>query len=350
MGSIRLFSILASVFLLGLGFYLLEEVLMPFVVAWVLAYLLVPLVDLLNRRILRELAILIVFVFVLLILSAVLFGLVPELRQQINIFLQQLPSYMQHIDTMTSGLFQRLHIRINAAEISQQIQDALIKLGTQLVGAPGALVHTATQLVKASIFVALVPVVAFYLLRDWHQLTAGIESFLRAPGRRKVEQFFRISDRVLRRFIHGELLVMLIYGLMYAAGYMLTGINLGLVLGLLAGVVSVIPFAPFVLSGIPAFTIAVAQFHDLAHPLMIVVTIAATELIENVILIPLLVGRFVSVHPAAVLLFMFVGGALFGIPGMILALPLAAVVNAYWIQFGLEDSAQEDADSSGFGR
>lgn len=344
MGSIRFFSILASVFLFGFGFYLLEDVLMPFVMAWVLAYLLVPLVDVLNRRILRELAIVLVFVLVLLILSGVLFGLVPELRKQINVFLQQLPQYMQHIDTMTSGLFQRLHIRVNASEIGQQIQDALVRLGTQLVGAPAALVHTATQLVKASIFIALVPVVAFYLLRDWHQLTAGIESFLRAPGRRKVEHFFRVSDRVLRRFIHGELLVMAIYGLMYAAGYMLTGINLGLVLGLLAGVVSVIPFAPFVLSGIPAFTIAVAQFHDLAHPLMIAVTIASTELIENVILIPLLVGRFVSVHPAAVLLFMFVGGALFGIPGMILALPLAAVVNAYWIQFGLTEPSSEESD------
>lgn len=350
MGSVKLFAVLGSIGLLGLGFYLLEDVLMPFIVAWVLAYLLVPLVDLLNRRLLRELAILVVFIIVLVVLAAITFGLVPQLRAQIDVFLQQLPSYMQHIDTMTSGLSQRLHIKINAAEISHQIQDALIKLGSQLVGAPGALVHTATQLVKASIFIALVPVVAFYLLRDWHQLTAGIESFMRAPGRRKVEHFFRVSDRVLRRFIHGELLVMMTYGLMYAAGYVLTGINLGLVLGLLAGVVSMIPFAPFVLSGIPAFTIAVAQFHDLAHPLMIAVTIASTELIENVIFIPLLVGRFVSVHPAAVLLFMFVGGALFGIPGMILALPLAAVVNAYWIQFGLEEPAEEDSEGTASGQ
>lgn len=342
MGSLRFFSIIASIFLLGVGFYLLEEVLLPFIVAWVLAYLVVPLVDLLNRRLVRELSILIVFFLLLVVLGGILFGLLPELREQINGFLQQLPSYIQHIDTMTSGLFERLHIRLDAAQIGRQIQAALFKLGSHLVGAPGALVNTATQLVKASIFIVLVPVVAFYLLRDWHDLTAGIESFLRAPGRRKVEQFFRASDRVLRRFIHGELLVMLIYGVLYAAGYMLTGINLGLVLGLLAGVVSVIPFAPFVLSGIPAFIIAVAQFHDLAHPLMIAVTIAATELMENMVLIPLLVGRFVRVHPAAVLLFMFVGGALFGILGMILALPLAAVLNAYWVQFGREEAEPVD--------
>lgn len=345
MGSIRFFAILASIFLLGVSFYLLEDVLIPFIIAWVLAYLLVPLVDILSRRMFRELSILLVFLLVLLVLSGVLFGLVPAVRGQVNAFLLQLPSYMQHIDAMTSGLFNRLHLQINSERFGQQIQDALFKIGTQLVGAPGALVHTATQLVKLSVFVALVPVVAFYLLRDWHDLTAGIESFLRAPGRRKVESFFRVSDQVLRRFVHGELLVMLGYGLMYITGYMLTGISLGLVLGILAGVVSVIPFAPFVLAGLPAFLLAVAQFHDLAHPFMIVATIAAAELIGNVILVPLLVGRFVSVHPAAVLLFMFVGGALYGIPGMILALPLAAVVNAYWIQFGLDEPpSHEDSE------
>lgn len=342
MTSVRTFAILGSIFIVGFVFYLLEDVLVPFVVAWVLAYLLVPMVDLLSRRMLREVAILIVFLLLGMILSGVLFGLVPVLRDEINGFLQQLPSYMEHINEMTSGLFEHLHVRMHAKEFSQQIQGALFEIGTRLVAAPSALVRTATQLVKVSVFIALVPVVAFYLLRDWHDLAAGIESFLRAPGRRRVDRFFHISDQVLRRFIRGELLVMLGIGLMYTLGYMITGISLGLVLGILAGVVSVIPFASFVLGGIPAFLIAVAQFHDVAHPLMVVATIAVAELIGNTILVPLLVGRFVRVHPAAVLLFIFAGGALFGIMGMILALPLAAIANAYWDRGGVAYAGSED--------
>lgn len=329
MTSIRTFTILGSIVILGLAFYLLEEVLIPFVVAWVLAYLLVPVVDLLSRRMLREVSILIVFVLLVVILGGLVLGVVPIMRDEINIFLGQLPTYTGHINKLTSGLLAHFHVNASSRHLSSQIEEALFNIGTRLVGGPSALVHTATQLVKVSVFIALVPVVAFYLLRDWHDLAGGIESFLRAPGRRHVDRFLRVSDRVLRHFIHGELLVMLGIGVMYAVGYMATGISLGLVLGLLAGVVSVIPFASFVLAGVPALLISVAQFHDIAHPSMVVVTIAIAELVGNTILVPLLVGRYVRVHPAAVLLLMFAGGALFGVMGMVLALPLAAVIKAY---------------------
>lgn len=332
MSSIRTFAILGSILILGFVFYLLEDVLIPFVVAWVLAYLLVPVVDLLDRRMPREVSILIIFVMLVLILGALVFGVVPVLRDQINAFLDQLPAYVDHLNRLTSGLLARLHLSANPGELSSQIEEALFRIGTRLVGGPSALVHTATQLVKAAVFVALVPVMAFYLLRDWHDLVNGIESFVKAPRRRSVDRFLRTSDWVLRRFIHGELLVMAGIGLLYAAGYVATGISLSLVLGFLAGVVSFIPFASFVLAGIPAILIAVAQFNDITHPLMVAGTIAIAELVGNTILIPLLVGRYVRVHPAAVLLFIFAGGALFGILGMVLALPLAAVVKAYWDQ------------------
>lgn len=332
MTSIRTFAILATIMILGFAFYLLEDVLIPFVVAWVLAYLLVPVVDLLSRRILREVSILIVFALLVLILGGLTFGLIPLLRDEINTFLHELPAYMDQINQLTSGLLAHLHVQANPGALSGQIEGALFQIGSRLVTGPSAAVHTATQLVKVSVLIALVPVVAFYLLRDWHDLINRFEFFLKAPGRRSLERFLRTSDEVLRRFIHGELLVMAGIGVMYALGYAATGISLGLVLGVFAGLVSVIPFASFVLSGIPAILIAVAQFHDVTHPLLIVGTIAVAELVGNTILVPILVGRYVRVHPAAVLLVIFAGGALFGIMGMILALPLAAVIKAYWDQ------------------
>jgi predicted PurR-regulated permease PerM len=87
--------------------------------------------------------------------------------------------------------------------------------------------------------------------------------------------------------------------------------------------------------------IAVAQFHDAAHLLLVAGTISIAELVGNTILIPLLVGRYVRVHPAAVLFFIFAGGALFGITGMVLALPLAAVIKAYWDQGDTDDGTRE---------
>lgn len=329
MFNIRLFAALGSVFILGTVFYLMEAVLLPFVLAWVLAYLLVPVVDRLNRYMFRWLAILVTFLMLAGVLSGLLFGLVPILQSQISSFLAQLPNYAEQLHHTLVTLAGHLpwHVDVNA--LSHELQNQLKKLGTHLVQAPSELMNTAAQVIKTVVFIALVPVVALYLLRDWHQLVEGLESFVRTSRRAFVEQFIQTADEVLRHYIHGQLLVMLGVGGMYTLGYGLTGISLGLVLGVLAGLVFVVPFASLVLAGIPGLVIAVLQFHDIAHPLGIVLTIGVSELVGNTVLMPVLVGRFVRVHPAAVLLFIFAGGALFGILGMLLALPLAAITTAW---------------------
>lgn len=329
MFSLRLFAAFGSAFILGTVFYLMEPVLLPFVVAWVLAFLLVPLVDRLNRYMFRWLAILVTFLFLAGVLSALIFGLVPLLQTQINSFLAQLPSYADQLHQSLVALAGHLPWHVDVSAISRGVQNQLTELGTHLVRGPSALMNTATQLIKTLVFIALVPVTALYLLRDWHTLVAGLESYVRASRRASIEQFMQTADEVLRHYVHGQLLVMLGVGGMYTLGYGLTGISLGLVLGILAGLVFVIPFASLVLVGIPGFVIAILQFHDIAHPAAIVFTVIMAEFVGNVVLTPVLVGRFVRVHPAAVLLFIFAGGALFGILGMVLALPLAAIMTAW---------------------
>jgi predicted PurR-regulated permease PerM len=332
MSGLRLFAVLGSVFILGTVFYLLEDVLVPFIAAWVLAYLLVPLVDLLDSRVPRSLAIVVSFTTLGIVLAGVAWGVVPAVHTQISAFLTQLPSYAEQLDRIVAGLSSHFHVAAKLTGMSHIMEHRLGQLGTHVLQAPSELMSTAAQLVKTIVFIALVPIVAFFLLRDWHQLVQGLESFVRASRRRSIEQFVRTADEILRHYIHGQLLVMAAVGIMYIIGYEVTGISLALVLGLLAGVVFVIPFASFVLSGLPALLISIVQFHDLLHPLLIVLTIAISELVGNGLLTPLLVGRFVRVHPAAVLLFIFAGGALFGVLGMILALPLAAMATGWVVR------------------
>lgn len=329
MTSLRVFTTLGSLFILGLTFYLIEGVLVPFVLAWVLAYLLVPLVDRLQMYMPRLLAILLAFLLVLVTIVALLLGLIPALKGQISNFLTYLPIYGRHLSTTLSSLATHLHLPLAPNVISNHLEQQARHLGTHLLEAPMALLNTATGMIRAAVLVALVPIVSFYLLRDWHHLSTGIEPFLSTQARTNFKAFLQSSDQILRRFIHGELLVMLAIAFGYSLGFGLVGINLGLVLGVLAGLVSVVPFASFVLGGLPALLLAILQFHDFAHPLAILITIALTEFIGNTILTPVLVGRFVQVHPAMVLLSIFAGGALYGILGMLLALPVAASVSAY---------------------
>jgi len=330
MTSLRLFATLGTIALLGLFFYLLKGVLSPFIVAWILAFLLVPVVDRLDRYMPRWSATVLIFAGFALLLGALVFGLVPVLQDQINRFLHELPAFTRHIDTFLSELGRALHIRLPANTLTQDIQNSLATLGVRLVNAPTLVVDTAAHLAELLVFVAVVPIVTFYLLRDWHRFWHHLSAFMRAPAQRRIEWGFRISTRVLRRFVHGQLLVMLGIGAIYSTGFTATGISLGLVLGILAGVVSVVPFAALLLAGLPALTLALVQYHDLLHVLGILGTIAVAELVGNTVLAPALVGRFVNVHPAAVLLFIFVGGELYGVIGMILAVPLAAMAAAIW--------------------
>ena len=338
--SVRVFAVLGSVFVIGTVFYLLEGVLLPFVAAWVLAYLLVPLVDLLDRRMPRWLAIVLSFLLLLAVLAGLFYWLVPELRGQINAFINRLPAYARQLDQALGGLTSHLHMKLDLSAMGHLLENRLTQLGRHLLNAPSELMSTAARLLETIAFIAMVPLVAFFLLRDWHWLVQGLENFVRASRRSTVEEFVQMADEVLRHYIHGLLLVMLGIGALYTIGFGITGISLWLVLGILAGVVCVIPFASFLLAGLPAIILAVIQYHDITHPLMILASIAVAEGVGNGLLMPVLVGRFVRVHPAAVLLFIFAGGALFGVLGMLLALPLAAMVTT-WITRLHEDTRPE---------
>ena len=330
MSSLRIFTALGAIFLLGVFFHLLKGVLTPFIVAWILAFLLVPAVDRFNRSMPRWPATLLVFLVFALLGGGLVFGLVPVLQDQINLFLDELPVLTQRIDSVLSELGRSLHIRFPAHALTQDIQGRLADLGTRLANAPMFVVNTATHLAELLVFIAVVPIVTFYLLRDWHRFSSRLTLFMRTSAQRRIEWAFRISTRVLRQFVHGQLLVMLGIGTIYSVGFTATGISLGTVLGILAGVVSVVPFASLLLAGLPALILALVQFHSPLHTLGILATIAVAELVGNTILAPVLVGRFVNVHPAAVLLFIFIGGTLYGAIGMILAVPLAAMVAAVW--------------------
>lgn len=335
MTIVRFFAVLGTVFLIGLAFYLLEGMLTPFIIAWVLAYLLVPVVDFLHRRMPRWVAIMIVFVVLATIGSVLLRWLLPQMQQEMVLFMHQLPATMGDLAGLIQATAHALHVRIASQQLTADIEAYLFSIGSSLVQGPSIFFTTAAQAIKVAVFICLIPIVTFYLLRDWHDFTARIESMAKGGLQLRIHRLLQTSNEVFRRFIHGQILAMVGFGVMYTVGYSLSGISLGLVLGTLAGLASAIPFAAFVLTGLPALLLATVQFHDFSHVLFVMLTIAGSELIGNLVLIPVLVGRYVKVHAAAVLFLIFAGGALFGVLGMLMALPLAAILAAYETQYGI---------------
>ena len=173
----------------------------------------------------------------------------------------------------------------------------------------------------------LVPVVCFYLLRDWDLIMAKLRTLL--PRRREdtVMALMRECHEVIGAFLRGQLLVMLALAVVYSAGLMLVGVELGLLIGVLAGLASIVPYMGFVV-GIGAAVIAVLfQFGLELYPLLGVAAVFTVgQMMEGMLLTPLLVGDRIGLHPVAVIFAVLAGGQLFGFTGVLLALPVAAVI------------------------
>jgi predicted PurR-regulated permease PerM len=170
-----------------------------------------------------------------------------------------------------------------------------------------------------------VPVVTFYLLRDWDKLVAHIDALLPREAQPTIRRLARETDSVLGAFVRGQLLVMLGLAIYYAVALKLVGLDVGPLIGMIAGLVSFVPYLGFII-GIVASVIAVlVQFHDTFHLVLVLVVFGVGNLLESYILVPKLVGNRIGLHPVAVIFAVLAFGELFGFIGVLLALPMASI-------------------------
>ncbi len=172
----------------------------------------------------------------------------------------------------------------------------------------------------------LVPVVAFYLLRDWDRLVATIDRMLPRSIQPTIAHLARESDAILGAFVRGQLLVMLALGAFYGAGLAVVGLNVGPLIGMVAGLLSFVPYLGFIIGFVAAIIAALVQFGDWAHVLAVCGVFVVGQLLEGYVLVPKLVGDKIGLHPVAVIFAVMAGGYLFGFLGVLLALPAASVI------------------------
>ena len=311
--------------------YLLEPILFPFLVSMLLAYLWDPVVDRLEARgCSRSLGVVLVFALFSLVLLLALLLLLPMLGRQLNTLVQNLPLIIDWLENRALPWLQAaLSIDLSTLDLSQvkRVIAANWRQGTDLVGSmlSGA---TRSGLVFAGWLanLLLIPVVTFYLLRDWDLMVARLGDLLPRSVEPRVARWARECDEVLGAFMKGQLLVMLCLGIVYAVGLALIGLDLALILGMLAGLASIVPYMGFVV-GIAASLIAAAmQFGDGFYLLMVLLVFGVGQALEGMALTPLLVGDKIGLHPVAVIFAIMAGGQLFGFTGILLALPVAAVI------------------------
>ena len=323
---------LGVVVLLCVFIYLLHPILTPFLVALGLAYLFDPLVDRLEKYGLsRTWGVVAVFALFTLIVMAMLLVLVPMLAKQLLRLYELAPQmldWLQHTAMpwaqaklgLNDGFWKFDKVKAAISEHMGQTTDIVGVVLSQATASGLALIGFLANLV-------LIPVVSFYLLRDWDLMMAKIRSLLPRDNEERIVSLAGECHEVLGAFVRGQLLVMLALGVIYAAGLMLVGLELGLLIGLIAGLAAIVPYMGFVI-GIGAALIAgLFQFGGDLYPMVgIVAVFMVGQALEGMVLTPLLVGDRIGLHPVAVIFAILAGGELFGFTGVLLALPLAAVI------------------------
>ena len=330
MSESRSLVILTGLICLGGLIYLLSPVLMPFLIATLLAYMGDPMVDKLDTKIPRGISVLIVFLVLTSFVLTLLFILLPMIEKQLSTFIQVLPKYFDWVQLvivpwlMTN--FGITGIEMDFAEMKVAVKEHLSNAGGVATGLLGTVSKSGMAIIGWAVNIVLVPVLTFYILRDWDILKERVLELVPRSSRASVIEISRDSDSVLSAFLRGQLMVMLVLGSIYSIGLWMIGLDFSLLIGMLAGIVSFVPYLGFIIGMLVAGVAAMVQFHDVYQLLPVLIVFGVGQLFESFLLTPMLVGDKIGLHPVAVIFAVMAGGQLFGFFGILIALPVAAVV------------------------
>lgn len=308
----------------------LRAVLTPFIVAFVLAYALAPLVNLLVRcRVPRWLAVLMVEIVFLLAAASLLLLIVPVLVRELPLIREQLPTlldsvqkslkpiaaqfgYMLTFDMASLKVFLLKYFNSNWEDVFSQAMSSL-RLGGSVAF---ALIGN----------VVLIPVALFYLLADWDRFIDVLRSFVPPRLRSTVESFTAEADDVLGQYLRGQLLVMGVLAVFYASGLALFGLDLAVPIGVFTGLAVFVPYLGFGVGLVLALLAGLLQMGVSSAVLMVAAVYGAGQVIEGFVLTPRFVGERIGLHPLAVIFALLAFGQILGFVGVLIALPASAVL------------------------
>ncbi len=315
--------------------YLLLPVLTPFLIAAILAYICDPLVDRLclvgigKFKLGRTFATVLVMAGIFGVITLLLLILIPLLQKESLLIAERLPSTINNIRANVEPWLQS-KFGISFAIDGAQIQEIITKNWKTAGGLLGDVLimagNNGMALVGIVANVLLLPVVLFYLLRDWDGFVESIGQLIPRDWHDKSATVAREIDQVLSEFLRGQLSVMLAMSAFYAIGLWFAGLSMALPIGLIAGLLGFVPYLGFALGVVLALVVAALQFTSFSQVIPVLMVFGLGQVLECMILTPKLVGDRIGLHPVIVIFALLAGGQLFGFAGVLLALPVSAAI------------------------
>jgi len=313
-----------------LALWLLSEILLPFVAGLAIAYLLTPLTDRLERYgINRLVAALLIITLVLLALVYLILLVAPILGAQLSSFIDSVPGNVTKLQALLSDPSRPWIQKLLGASFSAD--KSIGDLVTQGVGWLTSFMHSlwsgGRALVSLFSLIVVTPVVAFYLIYDWHRMIRTVDGWIPIAQRHTARVLAIEIDAAVSGFVRGQTGVCLILGSFYALALTLTGLNFGLLIGLISGLITFIPYVGSMTGLVLSLGVAIAQFWPNYGPILTVLGIFLVgQFVEGYVLSPKLVGESVGLHPVWVIFALLAFGYLFGFVGLLVAVPLAATI------------------------
>lgn len=324
--------------LVGIALYALSGVLTPIFTALGIAYLLDPLVDRFEKHMPRGVAITIVLTLIGLVFVAFLLLILPAVLREVAQFLRTLPDELAELVRRIEP-WMRAHeipvphtldeaieeLNLAPAELAGHAAAPLSLLGHIVYGGTASVMHALTTLL-------VVPVLAFYLLYDFDRMVAGARELVPGRMRKQVVEIASEIDAVLGQFLRGQLLVMLAMAVLYGIAYTLVGVRLAIPIALVAGLLAFIPYVGSGSALTMALIMCVVDWDGWTKPALVVVAYAVCQGLEGFVIVPRIVGDKVGLPAVWVLVALMVGGEIFGFLGVLLAVPVAAVVKIFVVR------------------
>jgi len=321
---------LIALALVGWLLYLLAPILTPFVAGALLAYVGDPLADRLQRlRMPRTVAVVAVFVLTFVSIGLLVLLVLPLIRSQVLSLLDALPGIIAQFEEVwlprLSGLAGiDADEDIGLASFVSRYSDMAGDWGTTILM---SLSRSGGALAAAVFSLFLVPIITFYMLRDWDVIMTRLTALLPGNSRETIVTLARETDDVLGAFLRGQIMVMIALGGIYSIGLSLIGLDFAVAIGVVSGLVSFVPYLGLVFGiGLAGMTVMLEP-----NPLLplagVIATFTVAQLLEGSVLTPKLVGDRIGLHPVMVIFAVAAGGQLFGFFGILLALPAAAVLS-----------------------
>ncbi len=326
-----IFGLVFVVFLVLLG-----PVLMPFVAGAILAYALNPGVDWLAARRIgkyplpRWLAITLMLLAVLASVLALVLIVLPVLQKELPLLQEKIPQLLTKLNQTVSPWLQHygINVRLDSTGLQKMLSHQMKNGGEDMWSTVLASAKVGgVRLLGWVGNLLLIPVVVFYLLLDWHRLTAHLQNTVPRRWEVKTVRLAQEVDALLAQYLRGQAAVMLALAIYYSAGLAVAGFDIALPVGILTGLLVFIPYLGFGLGLALATIAALLQFDSFYGLGAVAVVYGIGQVLESFILTPRLVGERIGLHPLAVIFALLAFGQLFGFVGILLALPASAIVS-----------------------